>query len=272
MPIDYTQYPPDWKLRSKFVRFVRAKGRCEDCGAVHGQPHPVTGSKVVLTTSHQWHDLDKSSLLDLRARCQKCHLAYDQDHHRRQRAANRMTAGGQLLLDLAPPAPAPPRAVFSFDRRYRYHLWREWETGEGSITFIGLNPSTGDGQQDDPTIRRLIGFAKAWGYRRLDLVNLFALVSPDPAALASDPDPIGRRNDQFLRRVAGDGAVVFMWGANRFARDRAAEVAQRFSAARCFGLTKDGSPRHPLYLAKETELIEFPQASNLRGQNPNDLD
>ena len=50
------RYPSDWALRSRFVRFVRAGGRCEWCGAVHGQPHPVTGSLVVLTAAHV-HDL-----------------------------------------------------------------------------------------------------------------------------------------------------------------------------------------------------------------------
>jgi hypothetical protein len=44
-----SRYPHDWKLRSHFVRFVRARGRCEWCGAAHGEPHPVTGSIVVLT-------------------------------------------------------------------------------------------------------------------------------------------------------------------------------------------------------------------------------
>lgn len=45
------RYPKDWKLRSRFVRFVRARGRCEWCGAAHGEPHPITGGKVVLTTA-----------------------------------------------------------------------------------------------------------------------------------------------------------------------------------------------------------------------------
>lgn len=48
-PENRARYPADWKLRSRFVRLVRARGRCEWCGAVNGQPHPVTGSKVVLT-------------------------------------------------------------------------------------------------------------------------------------------------------------------------------------------------------------------------------
>lgn len=72
------RYPKDWKIRSRFVRFVRAKGRCEWCGAVHGEPHPVTGSKVVLTTAHVHdHRPEAASLLNLAALCQRCHNRHD---------------------------------------------------------------------------------------------------------------------------------------------------------------------------------------------------
>ena len=72
------RYPRDWKLRSRFVREVRAKGRCEWCGAVNGQPHPETWSKVVLTTAHIWDDRPEASdLLNLQALCQACHNRHD---------------------------------------------------------------------------------------------------------------------------------------------------------------------------------------------------
>ena len=72
------RYPKDWKLRSRFVRFVRAKGRCEWCGAKHGEPHPITGGKVVLTTAHVHdHRPEAASLLNLAALCQRCHNRHD---------------------------------------------------------------------------------------------------------------------------------------------------------------------------------------------------
>lgn len=73
-----SRYPKDWKKRSRFVRFFRAKGRCEWCGAVNGKPHPITGSKVVLTTAHVFdHRPEACSLLNLAALCQKCHNKHD---------------------------------------------------------------------------------------------------------------------------------------------------------------------------------------------------
>ena len=84
------RYPKDWKLRSRFVRTVRAKNRCEWCGAENGKPHPITGSTVVLTTAHV-HDQrpEAASLLNLAALCQRCHNAHDAPMRRANREARR---------------------------------------------------------------------------------------------------------------------------------------------------------------------------------------
>lgn len=71
-------YPADWAARSRFVRFVRARNRCEWCGAKNYQPHPVTGSRVVLTTAHVNAGIDRPhQLLNLAALCQRCHNRHD---------------------------------------------------------------------------------------------------------------------------------------------------------------------------------------------------
>jgi hypothetical protein len=98
-PENRHRYPKDWKLRSRFVRFVRAKGLCEWCGAAHGQPHPITGSIVVLTTAHVHNDRpEASSLLNLAALCQKCHNAHDAKARRAGTKARRLEASGQMGL------------------------------------------------------------------------------------------------------------------------------------------------------------------------------
>lgn len=89
-------------------------------------------------------------------------------------------------------------AVISDCGQYRYLLSRDWESGLQRLVFIGLNPSTADAEIDDPTIRRLIGFSKAWGYGGFDIVNLFALRSKDPKMLCDHDDPIGPLNDTYL--------------------------------------------------------------------------
>src|SRR4030067_621301 len=77
-PENKARYPADWKLRSRFVCHYRARNRCEWCGAENGQPHPETGSKVVLTTAHVFdHRPEAASLLNLAALCQRCHNGHD---------------------------------------------------------------------------------------------------------------------------------------------------------------------------------------------------
>jgi 5-methylcytosine-specific restriction endonuclease McrA len=84
------RYPQDWALRSRFVRFYRARGCCEWCGAVNYQPHPVTGSRVVLTVAHAHdHRPEAASLLNLAALCQRCHLAHDRKMHLAHARASR---------------------------------------------------------------------------------------------------------------------------------------------------------------------------------------
>lgn len=103
-PENRHRYPADWKLRSRFVRFVRARGRCEWCGAEHGQPHPITRAVVVLTTAHVFDDRPEAcSLLNLAALCQKCHNSHDaKDRLRRRRERARLASGqGELF---PPPA------------------------------------------------------------------------------------------------------------------------------------------------------------------------
>ena len=91
-------YPPDWGEISQRIRFERAQGRCEWCGAEHGRPHPETRSKVILTTAHLDHDPSNNADDNLAALCQKCHNSYDagKRHANRKRRAHK--AAGQLDL------------------------------------------------------------------------------------------------------------------------------------------------------------------------------
>lgn len=98
-PENKARYPKDWKLRSRFVRFVRAKGCCEWCGAKHGEPHPHTGSVVVLTTAHVFDDRpEASSLLNLAALCQRCHNRHDGKARRAGTKERKRAASGQIEM------------------------------------------------------------------------------------------------------------------------------------------------------------------------------
>ena len=154
-------------------------------------------------------------------------------------------------------AQATAYAYISDDEKYRYSLTRIVAplTGEGTCTFVMLNPSTADGEQDDPTIRRCIGFARAWGFERLKVVNLYAYRATDPRDLwAVDPYPpyvtqIGPENDCTISKViGGSDLVVCAWGAGSRSPSREGQVLDLIGAPHCLGLTKYGAPRHPLYV------------------------
>ena len=148
-------------------------------------------------------------------------------------------------------------AVISECGRYRYALRRVWGREGTTCMFICLNPSTADATMDDPTVRRCIGFSRDWGFDQMLLGNLFALRSTNPAALRGADDPIGPENDKHLRRMAFDAdLVVAAWGSNAMARDRSTKVKEMIPGMACLGFTKSGQPKHPLYLRKDSELID----------------
>jgi hypothetical protein len=148
-------------------------------------------------------------------------------------------------------------AEFSEDRKYRYALWRIWDKSKPLVMFIGLNPSTANETQPDPTITRVINFARDWGYGGFYMMNLFGIVSSKPEVLLTDPDPLGD-NDQWLEKIAAKcDRIIFAWGVFKQARSRAEDVKKRFPDAYCLKKTKDGHPWHPLYVAGNTTPIKY---------------
>ena len=140
---------------------------------------------------------------------------------------------------------------------YRYQLIRAWGTGQPTMAVIGLNPSTADAVKDDPTTRRLMGFARAAGYQRLMLVNLYAWRTSHPSGLPRSPaDPVGADNDHWIRDAVDQAdLVVAAWGIHADPA-RVAEVLEllQHHTVWCLGRTQAGHPRHPLYLAGGTPL------------------
>lgn len=153
-------------------------------------------------------------------------------------------------------------ALFSPCNEYRYLLTRPGSSGEASPTvFLMLNPSTADHLVDDPTIRRCRGFATAWGGAPLVVLNLYALRSPDPAALWNHRDPVGPDNDRWLLEHAQSHRdIVCAWG-NNAGPERVRSVAQMLLAggARlwCLGTTKRGAPKHPLYVRADQPRVPW---------------
>ena len=154
-------------------------------------------------------------------------------------------------------------ALFSdSERRFRYALWRIWQPSGDKLLFIGLNPSTANGTKDDPTIRRLIGFAKSWGFGGLFAGNLFSIVSanPDVLWLSSSVELPGGPNDMAIKRMRELSSKVMVgwgnWGAA--AGTRPGEViAILREPVYCLKTTRSGEPGHPLYIRSTSDLEPY---------------
>jgi hypothetical protein len=153
-------------------------------------------------------------------------------------------------------------AVVSECGQFRYILRRSWDISRPALGFIMLNPSTADADQDDPTIRKCVGFAERLGFGAIVVTNLFAHRATDPANLKRAGYPRGPENDEWIRKGMREASqVVCAWGSNARGLVRPAEVLLILSGHRvkrqALALTDDGIPRHPLMLPYTCSMMEF---------------
>lgn len=153
-------------------------------------------------------------------------------------------------------------ARFSECGNYRYTLTRRWQDGRGTCVFIMLNPSTATATENDPSVRRCMGYARRWGHNRLVVLNLFAFRSTNPKHLYRAVDPIGPKNTDYIQRFCGYAdRIVCAWGTHGAHMGRGPSV---LSLLRSWGMlpsvlarTKDGTPMHPLYLKGSLEPVRI---------------
>lgn len=169
-------------------------------------------------------------------------------------------------------------ALESHDGAFRYHLNRELRHTDPvmarhtpdlyqRLAFVMLNPSTASGTEDDPTIRRCVGFAQREGCVGIDVVNLCPFRATDPTDLLLEAplveDEVMALNDKHLAEIAGKAwRVVVAWGSNgdkpaiRPFVNRALTVLRgQTNQLWCLGTTKSGQPKHPLYIRGDQPLV-----------------
>ena len=151
-------------------------------------------------------------------------------------------------------------AEFSECRHYRYSLRIVWESSLPLASFIGLNPSTADEWQDDPTVRRCRNFAEAWNCGGLLMLNIFAFRATDPADMKKFEEPVGPRNtaSYLIEQLASCGGPhIAAWGKHAAHRERGEHIRLNVPHLDCLASNLDGSPKHPLYLKGNLKPIPF---------------
>jgi hypothetical protein len=145
-------------------------------------------------------------------------------------------------------------AVYSGCEKYRYSLTRVWNDGGRKALFIMLNPSTATEIQNDPTVERCERRSRTLGFGAFRVTNIFAWRDTDPRKMRAASHPIGPANDAtILDSCPWADQVIAAWGTHGAHLDRGPQMLGLLRSANVplfhLGLTKDGHPKHPLYIS-----------------------
>lgn len=166
------------------------------------------------------------------------------------------------MFSLQPYMNETRKCKFSPDRKYRYTLEITWDASLPRLAVVGLNPSTADETQDDPTVRRCKNLAKDLGKGGLLMLNAFAYRSTDPRGMLAVSDPTGELNqifdlDGYIKESNCD-IVVVAWGTNMKRYPARNYILSQWKRPLfCLKKTKEGYPQHPLYLPNGLKPIPF---------------
>ena len=160
-------------------------------------------------------------------------------------------------------------ARFGDSELYRFSLVRtlDWLSADVVALFIMLNPSTADETYDDPTIRRCKDFALRAGCGVLSVVNLSPrrATDPDDLIMAGPEEPeVWQANLKNILSAASLATrIVLAYGVNGCIENRDTKVITALikhgygDDLWCLGVTKNGYPRHPLYVPKTQPMVLY---------------
>ncbi|TLP46975.1 DUF1643 domain-containing protein [Cohaesibacter sp. CAU 1516] len=150
-------------------------------------------------------------------------------------------------------------ALYSPCETYRYALTRQWDESGKKLLFIMLNPSKATELKNDPTIERCERRARALGFGGFRACNLFAFRATDPRDLKKAKDPIGPDNlSQLMQAARWADVILCAWGTHGAHMGLGPAIKSLLlsqgHSLQHLGLSKEGHPRHPLYVSYETQL------------------
>ena len=145
-------------------------------------------------------------------------------------------------------------AEFSIDKKERYSLNREWDKSKNKILYIMLNPSLADDKNDDPTIRRLINFTKKFNYGGFLVGNIFTTITPNPKELDKSKGMSDKNFEELIKLINKVDQIVYAWGSSI---EEPQLLKKLVLNPKCFGKNLNGTPKHPLYLPKNSKLIAY---------------
>lgn len=140
--------------------------------------------------------------------------------------------------------------------------------GRDPLVCFGINPSTAAPNALDRTVARVRGFAAENGFDSWTMLNVYPQISTDPAGLHADHDTaLKAENERHIAMtVRGRPTLLAAWGGLVTSRSYLPALLRDIltitTDAGCDWVslgdpTKDGHPRHPLYVRGGTPLVPF---------------
>ena len=159
----------------------------------------------------------------------------------------------------------PDGWLYIGDNNVRYALG---EPGNYNLLVIGLNPSTATPDNPDPTIKRIRKIVAKENLNGWIMINQYAIRTPKPDELPFTKDEeIAKKNIEVIKWIAQNytiGRVYAAWGVNIEKRgylvDECQRIVDSIHTEQWFtrGTTKNGHPKHPLYVSYEEKMEWFP--------------
>ena len=150
---------------------------------------------------------------------------------------------------------------------YRYILGTR---GKNPLICIGINPSTAAPDALDPTLQSVERIAHSNGYASFLMFNVYAQRATRPDDMERQCNTLlheeNRKAFRYLLSLSPKPAVWAAWGNIIMKRDYLMDCMRDFVedgeavGARWFTagpLLKSGHPHHPLYLKRDTKLLDF---------------
>lgn len=150
--------------------------------------------------------------------------------------------------------------------RFRHLLAWFWDWSRPVLFVIMLNPSTAGAFDDDQTMRKVIGFARRFGYGAVVVVNQSDFRATNPADAKAAGWPRTGYNDRLIRMVLNDlrpgemvRDILCAWGNHGPKMSSWATGRPRHPNVRLrhIGITKAGRPEHPCMPSYDRQLQEW---------------
>jgi len=141
--------------------------------------------------------------------------------------------------------------------------------GDNPLVCFGINPSTAKPGALDPTVKRVSRFARDNGFDSWTMLNVYPQIATDPKLMDREyRHELKLENESHVAGIlrAGGLTVLAAWGglitSRPYLRLLLRDIIALSTGTGCAwvslgSLTKDGHPRHPLYVRSDAGLVPF---------------